>query len=101
MRILSSGAATYCPFHSAIFLSPEEQAALFYGQPLGEVAYFNILFSFLHRPPNLDYLQLSLAEVNALEEDVARELLERLQEAREITVHGGEKMSSESPPEVF
>lgn len=46
-----------------------------------------MVFALLHRPPELDSLNLSLSEIDEMEEHLAIRLYEKLQDAREVTVN--------------
>jgi hypothetical protein len=50
-----------------------------------------ILFEFLHRPPELDYLNLSLSDVENMDEDTAFGLLDKLQDRRKQTIEARRK----------
>ena len=45
-----------------------------------------MVFQLLHHPPKLDYLNLSLADIEGLDEELAIKLRERLQAVREKTI---------------
>lgn len=45
-----------------------------------------MLFRLLHHPPRLDYLNLTLADIEGMEEELAIKLLEKLDVARESTI---------------
>jgi hypothetical protein len=45
-----------------------------------------VLFAFLHRPPELDFLELSLDDVENMDEDTAFGLLDKLREQQERTI---------------
>jgi hypothetical protein len=44
------------------------------------------MWAFLHRPPELDYIQATPEWVEGLEESVAIKLLDQLKEARQQTI---------------
>lgn len=45
-----------------------------------------MVFSLIHRPPRLDWLNMTLSDVDELDEGLAEALWERLKEAREKTI---------------